>query len=188
MRRRTGHGQGLARRHEELFAEGLEHARAHAARVGHLALPHTSGRAGAGFDLGRWLANRRADAASLTRRQAAQLSALDTWWNPPWPVDWQRAWHRARTHVREPGPVHGGDNLQGLPRWLERWLRHQITHYPQLHDGQQQAWFRSGVSVAARVRCLPTHAPSGSNTVRPVFCTQRTVRLRCETSVVHADL
>ncbi len=150
--RRTGHGQGLARRNEELFAEGLEHARAHAARVGHLALPHTGGRAGAGFDLGRWLANRRADAGSLTRRQAEQLGALDAWWNPPWPVDWQRAWHRARTHVTECGPVHGGDNLQGLPRWLERWLRHQITHYPQLHDGQQQLLAELGLTAAEAER------------------------------------
>ncbi|MFE2718904.1 transposase [Streptomyces mirabilis] len=150
--RRTGHGQGLARRHEELFAEGLEHARAHAARWGHLALPHTSGRAGAGFDLGRWLANRRADAASLTRRQAEQLGALDTWWDPPWPVDWQRAWYHARTHVRERGPVHGGDNLQGLPRWLERWLRHQITHYPQLHDGQQQLLAELGLTAGEAER------------------------------------
>lgn len=148
--RRSGQGQGLARQHEELFAEGLEHARAHAARVGHLALPHTA--AGAGFDLGRWLANRRADAASLTRRQAAQLDALDAWWNPPWPVGWQRAWYRARTHVEEHGPVHGGDNLQGLPRWLERWLRHQITHYPQLHDGQQQLLAELGLTAAEAER------------------------------------
>jgi transposase len=44
--------------------------------------------------------------------------------------------------------VHGGDNLQGLPRWLERWLRHQVTHYPQLHDGQQQLLAELGLTVA----------------------------------------
>ncbi|BFO23202.1 hypothetical protein SHKM778_95900 (plasmid) [Streptomyces sp. KM77-8] len=69
--------------------------------------------------------------------QAEQLRQLDAWWNPPWPVDWQRAWYRARADVHKQGPVHGGDNLAGLPRWLQRWLRHQFTHYEQLHKDQQ---------------------------------------------------
>ncbi|MGW5285000.1 transposase [Streptomyces collinus] len=136
--RRVGPGRGLQQRREELFAQGLEQARRHVEHAGHLSLPHTAGRAGDGFDLGRWLANRRAEAASLTSEQAAQLHRLDAWWNPPWPLDWQRAWYRARTHVQANGPVSGGDNLEGLPRWLERWLRHQITHYPQLHPSQRR--------------------------------------------------
>ncbi|MGW1563379.1 transposase [Streptomyces sp. NPDC002144] len=136
--RRMGPGRGLEQWREELFAQGLEQARRHVERFGHLALAHTDGRAGDGSDLGRWLANRRAQAAVLTSEQAAQLHRLDAWWNPPWPVDWQRAWYRARTHVQANGPVQGGDNLDGLPRWLERWLRHQITHYPHLHPGQRR--------------------------------------------------
>ncbi|MEV8597574.1 Helicase associated domain protein [Streptomyces sp. NPDC052012] len=135
--RRAGLGRGLEQRHARLFAEGLEQARLHVERFGHLAVPHTDGGVQEGFDLGRWLANRRADATSLTMEQAEQLRRLDAWWNPPWPVDWQRAWYRARAHVHEQGPVHGGDNLAGLPRWLQRWLRHQITHYERLHEGQQ---------------------------------------------------
>ncbi|MEU6557959.1 Helicase associated domain protein [Streptomyces sp. NPDC046915] len=142
--RRSGHGQGLKQWQARLFAEGLEQARVHVGRFGHLAVAHTDGRVREGFDLGRWLANRRADAASLSLEQAEQLRELDAWWNPPWPIDWQRAWYRA--HVLEHGLVHGGDNLAGLPRWLERWLRHQITHYGRLHEDQQRLLAELGMT------------------------------------------
>jgi hypothetical protein len=144
--RRAWHGQGLTRWHAQLFAEGLEHARRHAQRFGHLALAHTGRGVVEGFDLGRWLARRRADAASLTVWQTAQLVQLDPWWNPPWSMDWQRAWHRARAYAGEHGLVHGGDNLGGLPRWLELWLRRQITRYAQLHEGQQRLLAELGLT------------------------------------------
>jgi hypothetical protein len=144
--RRAWHGQGLTRWHAQLFAEGLEHARRHAQRFGHLALAHTERGVVEGFDLGRWLARRRADAASLTVWQTAQLVQLDPWWNPPWGMDWQRAWHRARAYAGEHGLVHGGDNLGGLPRWLELWLRRQITRYAQLHEGQQRLLAELGLT------------------------------------------
>ncbi|MFD5390793.1 transposase [Streptomyces sp. NPDC127074] len=140
--RRAGHGQGLEQRHAQLFAEGLQQACRHAERFGHLALAHTDGPAGSGFDLGRWLANRRAAAASLTAEQAAQLAQLDPWWNPPWLISWQRTWYRARAHVRERGPVEGGDNLDGLPRWL----RHQIGAYRELHENQRQLLAELGLT------------------------------------------
>lgn len=145
--RRAGHGRGLEQRHAQLFTEGLEQARLHVERFGHLAVAHTDGRAREGFDLGRWLANRRADATSLTVEQTEQLRRLDAWWNPPWPVDWQRAWYHARAHVHEQGPVHGGNNLAGLPGWLQRWLRHQISCYEQLHDGQRVLLAELGLST-----------------------------------------
>jgi hypothetical protein len=47
------------------------------ARHDHLVLAHTGDRAEDGFDLGRWLANRRAAAASLTARRTARLVKLD---------------------------------------------------------------------------------------------------------------
>ncbi|WP_406173224.1 transposase [Streptomyces canus] len=136
---RSGHGHRLVRRQTQLFDEGLEHARRHVEEFGHLALAHTPA-AGIrdGFDLGRWLAHRRATAALLSAQQAAQLAQLDAWWNPPWPMHWQRGWYRARDFVRRHGPLHCGDNLEGLPRWLGLWLRQQITHYRQLQEGQQR--------------------------------------------------
>ena len=104
MPRRAWRGRGLTRWHAQLFAEVLDHARRHAQRHGHLALAHTGRRVVEGFDLGRWLAKRRADAASLTAKQTAQLTELDAWWNPPWPLGWQRAWYRARAYTDAQGP------------------------------------------------------------------------------------
>jgi hypothetical protein len=143
---RSGHGLGLVHWRARLFEEGLEHARRHVERFGHLALAHTATGVRDGFDLGRWLAYRRARAALLPTQQAAQLAELDAWWNPPWPVAWQRGWYRARDHVGEHGLVHGGDNLEGLPGWLGFWLRQQITHYWQLHEGQQRLLAELGLS------------------------------------------
>ncbi|MBQ0891352.1 helicase associated domain-containing protein [Streptomyces sp. RM72] len=176
--RRSGHGGGLKRRGEQLFAGGLEQARAYVALHGHLALAHTGGRVGDGFDLGRWLAGRRVAAASLTAEQTAWLEELDLWWNPPWPLDWQRAWYRAREHVRVNGPVHGGDNLAGVPRRLERWLRHQITHYRELHEGQQQllADLGLGHQEVERFHAWPGPAPSGRRRPGRGACLRRTPR------------
>ncbi|MFF7763970.1 transposase [Streptomyces griseorubiginosus] len=143
---RAGHGAGLARWRLQLFDEGLEHARRHAQRFGHLALAHTGTGVTDGFDLGRWLAGRRVRAAWLSVEQAAELAQLDRWWNPPWPVDWQRAWYRARDWVREHQQVHGGDNLAGLPHWLALWLRQQITHYRQLHADQRRLLAELGLN------------------------------------------
>ncbi|MFD7283805.1 transposase [Streptomyces sp. NPDC059862] len=145
--REAGRSAGLLRRRQELFEQGLEHARAHAARHGHLALAHTGRRGEQGFDLGRWLANLRA-ADNLSTAQVRQLSDLDTWWNPPWPLDWQRAWHRAHAHSRLHGPVHGGDNLAGLPGWLQAWLRRQIGGYHRLHTGQRRLLAQLGLTAA----------------------------------------
>lgn len=147
-RQPAGPGWGLRQWNTQQFTQGVEHARRHAERYGHLALTHTQSGIVDGFDLGRWLARRRAEAASLTARQTAQLIGLDPWWNPPWPVGWQRCWHRARAHVAEHGPVHGGNNLDGLPRWLEQWLRRQITRYDNLHPGQQELLARLGLTAA----------------------------------------
>jgi superfamily II DNA or RNA helicase len=79
---------------QQAFDRALAHAAAYAARHGHLAAPvdeiHD------GFPLGRWLATQRTRAETLTDQRATALTALDRWWNPPWPITWQRAYHAAR--------------------------------------------------------------------------------------------
>jgi hypothetical protein len=79
---------------QQAFERALAHAAAYAARHGHLAAPvdeiHD------GFPLGRWLATQRTRAETLTDKRATALTALDQWWNPPWPITWQRAYHAAR--------------------------------------------------------------------------------------------
>ena len=79
---------------QQAFDRALAHAAAYAARHGHLAAPvdeiHD------GFPLGRWLATQRTRAETLTDQRATALTTLDRWWNPPWPITWQRAYHTAR--------------------------------------------------------------------------------------------
>ncbi|MDO0909371.1 helicase associated domain-containing protein [Streptomyces sp. DT2A-34] len=74
------------------------------------------------------------------------LAELDVWWNPPWPISWQRTWHRARAHTLAHGPVTGADELVRLPRWLERLLSHQITEFPQLAGEQRQLLAQLGLT------------------------------------------
>ncbi|RZB19618.1 hypothetical protein StrepF001_12905 [Streptomyces sp. F001] len=145
--RRVGQGAGLKAVSQERFGEGLGHARRYVAQHGHLAVPH-AGAPQDGFDLGRWLANLRAASAGLPPEYVRVLAELDVWWNPPWPISWQRAWYRARAHTLAHGPVSGGDNLAGLPRWLERWLRRQIADYSQLAAEQQQLLAQLGLTPA----------------------------------------
>ncbi|AJP00196.1 helicase [Streptomyces cyaneogriseus subsp. noncyanogenus] len=84
---------------QQAFERGLAHAAAYAARNGHLAVPvdclHD------GFPLGRWLATQRTRAHDLTAQRTAALTAVDPWWNPPWPITWQRAYHTARRQIQQ---------------------------------------------------------------------------------------
>jgi hypothetical protein len=64
-----------------------------------------------GFALGTWLRNQRQRQRSLGRltRLGHRLTDLDAWWNPPWPVAWQRMWWASRYH------------MTGLPDGVEWW-------------------------------------------------------------------
>ncbi|MFC1414152.1 helicase associated domain-containing protein [Streptacidiphilus sp. N1-12] len=128
---------------QQYFDAGLPHARAHAETCGHLVPAfHTVHDA---FPLGQWLARQRAQAGRgqqpLTNRQS--LTALDPWWNPPWGLAWQRAYHHART-------------LRPLPRLsdikepaLRAWLYLQCTRYSTLHPGQQHLLDQIGITADA---------------------------------------
>ncbi|MFH8492297.1 helicase associated domain-containing protein [Streptomyces longisporoflavus] len=89
---RSGRGLGHQRRSALKFAEGLAAARAYADVHGHLAVERPRApESGDGFDLGTWLRVRRTRAQMLSPEQARSLAELDAWWNPPWPMSWQRA-------------------------------------------------------------------------------------------------
>ncbi|WP_330301741.1 MULTISPECIES: hypothetical protein [unclassified Streptomyces] len=64
-----------------------------------------------GFALGKWLNQQRhrQRIAAQPTRLGRQLTALDTWWNPPWPLDWLRHYWAARHH------------LHGLPSDIAWW-------------------------------------------------------------------
>ncbi|MFD6311102.1 DEAD/DEAH box helicase [Streptomyces nigra] len=96
---------------QQAFDRALAHAAVYAARHGHLAAPvdeiHD------GFPLGRWLATQRTRAETLTDQRATALTTLDRWWNPPWPITWQRAYHAARQNRA------AGKTATETESWLE---------------------------------------------------------------------
>ncbi|MFJ7182395.1 Helicase associated domain protein [Streptomyces massasporeus] len=110
---------------QQAFDRALAHAAAYAARHGHLAAPvdeiHD------GFPLGRWMATQRKRAETLTEQRANALTALDRWWNPPWPITWQRAYHAARK----------SRTANKTAAEAERWLESQRARSDRLHPEQR---------------------------------------------------
>ncbi|MFD4998728.1 DEAD/DEAH box helicase [Streptomyces buecherae] len=110
---------------QQAFDRALAHATAYSADRGHLAAPVNE--IHDGFPLGRWLATQRTRAHQLTAERAAALTALDRWWNPPWPITWQRAYHAAR-QSREANKTASE---------AESWLASQRARSHRLHPEQK---------------------------------------------------
>jgi len=132
---------------QQAFDRGLAHATAHAARTGHLAVPvehiHDD------FPLGRWLATQRTRAHHLTAQRTAALTALDPWWNPPWPITWQRAYHAARQQTEN----HTADMPAG------EWLTAQRTRIDDLHPEQRRLLKELGLDVPDAPAVSPQDSP-----------------------------
>ncbi|MFF9667033.1 helicase associated domain-containing protein [Streptomyces althioticus] len=88
---------------ETLLPGVLGLARAYTAEHGHLCPAPGDHRDG--FPLGAWLTGLRRQARRGTVPQAPLLTAIDPWWNPPWPLTWQRRYGSVRTHTRSEGPL-----------------------------------------------------------------------------------
>ncbi|CDR18112.1 DEAD/DEAH box helicase [Streptomyces iranensis] len=135
---------------QQAFDRALAHAAAYAARHGHLAAPVEE--VHDGFPLGRWLATQRTRAGTLTEQRAAALTALDRWWNPPWPITWQRAYHAARQSLAD------NDTASQTQTWLEA----QRARFDHLHPEQRGLLAQLGLhgmsdepAVAAPESLLP---------------------------------
>ncbi|MET7458728.1 helicase associated domain-containing protein, partial [Streptomyces sp. NPDC005574] len=104
-------------------AEALAHARTWAADHGHLCPAIKTVRDG--FPLGKWLDSQRQLAKKRSSPSPTQqaLATIDPWWNPPWPILWQRAYQQARTHPRHPTTRH--------------WVQKQQRGWLLLHPDQQ---------------------------------------------------
>ncbi|MGW1496824.1 helicase associated domain-containing protein, partial [Streptomyces sp. NPDC002402] len=122
---------------QQAWDRGLAHAAAYVALHGHLAVPDDHH---GDFSLGRWLATQRTRADQLTPARGQALQNLDPWWNPPWPLTWQRTYHAARLHAA------AGHTLRDLPRSyvtedghrLGEWFHTQHIHPERLHPEQQR--------------------------------------------------
>ncbi|MER6386661.1 Helicase associated domain protein [Streptomyces sp. NPDC001250] len=128
---------------QQAFDRGLAHAAAYAARHGHLAVPvetiHDD------FALGRWLATQRTRADQLTAERAAALTALDRWWNPSWPITWQRAYHDTRRSLTD---------AKTAPEAGE-WLQAQRAHALGLHPEQQRLLTALGLDLLPESASTP---------------------------------
>ncbi|WP_078872525.1 helicase associated domain-containing protein [Streptomyces sp. NRRL S-337] len=138
------------------WEEGLAAARGWAEVNGHLLAPLDATHQG--YRVGIWLKNARAaarKAAQIEQRRAEglpvessagalsderreQLEDIDPSWCPAWPVEWQRAFHLVRLHLKagrtlptEPGDVvHQGEDLG-------RWVRSVRLGWDKLTTAQQ---------------------------------------------------
>ncbi|MFJ3498831.1 Helicase associated domain protein [Streptomyces sp. NPDC086091] len=108
----------------------VEHAQTFARTHGHLAVPRDTVQDG--FLLGQWLNKQRYRTRTKGPTPTAHaLTAVDPWWNPPWGMTWQRAYHHARTHPRHPA--------------ARRWIDKQRRSWPLLHPDQQQLLTTTGL-------------------------------------------
>jgi hypothetical protein len=100
----------------------VEHAQTFAETHGHLAVSRDTTQNG--FPLGQWLNKQRYRTRTKGPAPAAHaLTTIDPWWNPPWGMTWQRAYHHART--------------QPHTSTTRRWIQKQRRAWPLLHPDQQ---------------------------------------------------
>jgi hypothetical protein len=121
------------------FEAALEHARAYAAEHGHLAISGKTIKY-QGYPLGSWLTsqrNRARRARSATKRSLA-LDAIDPWWNPPWPLAWQRAYADVRRLVESGQQLDASAGFLGIDAELARWLSQQRAAPQSLHPDQRR--------------------------------------------------
>ncbi|QIK10953.1 helicase [Streptomyces sp. ID38640] len=113
-------------------AEALTHARAWASEHGHLCPPIKT--VHDGFPLGEWLNRQRELAKKRSSPSPTQqaLATIDPWWNPPWPILWQRAYHHAHTHPRHPT--------------ARSWLQNQRRGWLLLHPDQHHLLTHIGIA------------------------------------------
>ncbi|MGW0191499.1 helicase associated domain-containing protein [Streptomyces sp. NPDC003362] len=115
-------------------AEALSYARTWAAEHGHLCPAIRT--VHDGFPLGQWLDSQRQLAKKRSSPSPTQqaLAAIDPWWNPPWPILWQRAYHHAHIHRHTPA--------------IRQWLQRQRRTWPLLHPDQQHLLTTAGLITA----------------------------------------
>ncbi|GAA2638719.1 helicase associated domain-containing protein [Streptomyces axinellae] len=113
-------------------AEALTHARTWASEHGHLCPPIKT--VHDGFPLGEWLNRQRELAKKRSSPSPTQqaLATIDPWWNPPWPILWQRACHHAHTHPRHPA--------------ARNWVHSQRRGWLLLHPDQQHLLVSIGIA------------------------------------------
>ncbi|MCF3137446.1 DEAD/DEAH box helicase [Streptomyces olivochromogenes] len=110
--------------------------------------------------------------------RAAQLTAIDTDWNCPWPLDWQRHYRvlallaadepDGRLPDIAPGVMFDGDDLG-------TWVLRQRRNWTELSEQQQQRLTALGVDAVQRPVSVPAAKGHGEAAGRPSAAFQRGV-------------
>ncbi|GDY70544.1 hypothetical protein SAV31267_000290 [Streptomyces avermitilis] len=164
---------------DERFQENLEAAKAYYEDHWTLCAP----RSATALDrpVGQWLSNlRRAGALDGHPEWKAALEAVDPYWNPDWPVDWQRHYAALRELVRDEGQadvlpgvtVHG----MGVGRFVAKNRQHAV--WQGLMDGQRELLEAIGIEKG-NLTALPELAReyAEDNTGARIVIVDRTGRL-----------
>lgn len=131
---------------------GLTHARLYVQEHGHLAVPADA--VAGDYAFGRWLVNCRRNARQRAANGQApdavetQLADLYEWWNPAWPITWQREYITARRYSE------ASINLDDVPRDfvtdenepLGEWIYQQSIAFDQLHPDQVRLLTEIGIT------------------------------------------
>jgi hypothetical protein len=145
--------RGHSRQSDDAFAVGLAHAARYAHDHGSLAVQKDT-MAGS-FKLGEWLNNQQARAWAQATERVQALEDLDPWWNPPWPMQWQRSYYRARDHAAVDGPPDATAGFPGTEILNGEWLYLQCTQYASLHPEQQRLLADIGITAAVARTAQP---------------------------------
>ncbi|MGW1987871.1 Helicase associated domain protein [Streptomyces collinus] len=136
----------------------LDHARSYADEHGHLCAP-TSARQD-GFALGKWLHSQRVRArrGQLDPALNQALTGIDSWWNPPWPTDWQREHHNAHVAVTAGSLLDPQAGFRNFDDPTGQWLYAQCVNYRLLKPGQQRLLARLGLTEPVAGTAVPNPA------------------------------
>ncbi|AXK36103.1 helicase [Streptomyces armeniacus] len=104
------------------------------------------------FALGQFLENLRKGVVVLTEARDSALCAVDPYWNPPWPVSWQRRYAALAylLHGEDGVPVEEvqpGLRVHGVD--VGAWLRRQLAEWGRLAEGQRELLGQLGVRPPA---------------------------------------
>lgn len=158
-RSRLGHRPNL----RPGFETALAHAQAWHAEHGHLAAPRDT--LHDGYPLGMWLFSQRNRAKQRTRAglppspHLSELTAIDSWWNPPWDLHWQRNYYRARDHVHAGKPFDPAARVPAPSTVLGTWVTRACLQYDLLHPGQQRLLNAIGITAQTAGHWRPSPRP-----------------------------
>ncbi|MGW2370046.1 Helicase associated domain protein [Streptomyces sp. NPDC001667] len=143
---------------------GLHYARSYVDQHGGLDVP--PGHHQEGFPLGTWVARQRSQADNHAIKFASPwpaaplLEALDPWWNPSWPAEWQASYRGALALVTSGLQLRPQEGFPGTPEWTGQWLYQQCTGFSELHTEQQRRLARLGISPQAARNARPRRIES----------------------------